>query len=279
MKFRFLPILAILLFCLASQALAGLEIKKARYGTTSGYRDVRGIVEAYLRNNNLSFLVNSRSMGGDPTPRQTDFLFIVYEVNGREYTDTIVEGSVFTFRGVANVQPARPVLNIPLLRPAAPTTSQMVIVNKSSLTGHTYSVDRYGQWVWVALVNKGQTITVTGQVGQEFIVADPSKRVLGRERIGRSTTTLWAYEPEERTPVSHARGQAAETRFDNAGYRTLYLYNVDSLGRWNWMATLEPGNGYNAASTVGETWIATDTSNRVVRQITVGPGLSRVKLN
>lgn len=279
MKLRPLPLLVLLLVCFTTAAFADLEIKKARYGTTSAYRDLRGVVSAYVRNNTLSFPINARSMGGDPTPGERDYFFIVYTVRGREYTDTVPEGGIFTFQGLTNVQPVRPLLNLPFLRPATPITAPLLIVNRSGGEIRLYSVDRFGQWVWVANLIKGQSITLNGQVGQEWIAADYSNQILARDRISRGENTLWINELAERPPVEGYRGGEAWVRFENSHYRALYLYNLDPLGRWTWMATLEPGSGYSASTEVGKTWIATETTNHVVRQLTVGPGMSRVKLN
>ena len=74
-------------------------------------------------------------------------------------------------------------------------------------------------------------------------------------------------------------GEEAWVRFENTRARPLYLYNLDSQGRWNWMATIEPGGNFSASTQVGQLWIATDTANQVVRQITAEPGSSSVKLN
>ncbi len=279
MNLRVISLVALLLTCLTTAALADLEIKKARYGSTSSYRDMRGVVTAYVRNNTLSFPINARSMGGDPTSRERDSFYIVYEVNGREYTETVPEGGIFTFQGLANVRPVRPLLNLPFLRPSTPVAAPLLIINRSGLSVRVYSVDRFGQWVWTANMIKGQSITLNGQLGQEWIAADHSNNILARERISRGDNTLWINEPGERVPVGGYRGGEAWVRFENAHFRPLFLYNLDSLGRWNWMATLEPGSGYSASTQVGETWIATDTTNHVVRQLTVGPGLSRVNLN
>ena len=75
------------------------------------------------------------------------------------------------------------------------------------------------------------------------------------------------------------RGEEAWVRFENTRARPLYLYNLDAQGRWNWMATIEAGGKYSAPTQVGQSWIATDTANQVVRQITAEPGSSSVKLN
>ncbi len=275
---RILLRLTLFLASFANAAWADLTIKTARYGTDTSFRDVRGILEAYLRNNTLSFPVNARSMGGDPNSGQHNFLHIIYDANGREFTDTVPEGGVFTFQGLPNVHPVRPPLNLPFLRPSTPITEPLVVVNRSGLAIRIYCIDRFGQWVWAANMIKGQTITLNGQLGQEWIAADDSNRVLARGRLTRGDNILWVNEPGERAPAGGFRGEEAWVRFENTSYRPLYLYNLDSLGRWNWMATLEPTGGYSASTRVGETWIATDTANHVVRQTIVAPGMARVKL-
>ncbi len=279
MHLRVLPLLVALLLGFSLSASADLEIKKARYGNTSSYRDVSDVIAAYLRHNTLSFPVNARSMGGDPSPRTADYLFIVYRVGGREFTDTVAEGGVFTFQGVPNVEPARPLLNLRFLPPATPLTAPLLVINRSGSNIQLYCVDRYGQWVWVGDMITGQTLTMSAQVRQEWLAVDPSSRTLARTRISRGDNTLWIDQPGIRAPLAGYRGGEASVRFENTYYRPRYLYNLDSQGRWNWMATIESGGGYSASTEIGQTWIVTDTSNRVVRQITVAPGLSHVKLN
>jgi hypothetical protein len=279
MPHRGLPVFLLLFVCLATQAFADLEIKKARYGNTTAYREVSDILVAYLRNNTLSFPVNARSMGGNPTRGMTDFLFVVYSVNGREYTDTVPEGGIFTFKGLTNVQPVRPPLNLPFLRPSTPLTAPLTVVNRSNSNLRIYSVDRYGRWVWSADMFRGQTLSFNGQVGQEWIAADYTNRAFARQRISRGDNVMMVSEPDTAPPPGGYRGDAARVRFENNGFRSLYLYQVDGRGSWDWMATLEPGGGYSALGRVGEVWIATDTANRIVRQVTVGLGMSRVPLN
>jgi hypothetical protein len=281
MPTRIFTLAFVALLSLATSALAGLTIKKARYGNTSSYRDVQGVLEAYVRNGTLSFPVTARSMGGDPSRGQTDFLFVIYEVNGREFTDTIPQGQIFTFRGLPNVRPVRPPLSLPFLRPSSPLAVPLALVNRSGLNVSIYSVDRYGRWVWAANVIAGQTISISAQVGQDWVAADASGRELARSRIARSDNVMVVDAPGLRPGRVEYQtdGDEAWVRFENTSGRTLYLYNLDPLHRWNWMATLEPNGGYSASTRVGETWIATDTANRVVRQINAGPGQSRVRLN
>lgn len=276
MNHRFFLVLALTFALLAGRAFAGTEIRKARYGNETISRDVRGIIEAYLRNNTLTFPVNARTMGGDPNPKQPDYLSITYAVDEREYSEAVPDGGVFTFKGLGNLQTPRPFF--PLFKPSGPGSAPLVIVNRSEGPAAIYGIDRYGQWVWTASLSKGQTLTLTGQVGQHWLATDESNRVLARTRISRGDNLMWVTAPEDRPPPGGFRGEEAWIRFENTSYKSIYLYNLDSLGRWNWMATLEPGGGYSASTHVGESWIATETSNRLIRQVTVAPGLSHVKL-
>jgi len=106
-------------------------------------------------------------------------------VNGREFTDTVPEGGIFTFKGLSDVRPVRPPLNLPFLPPSAPLSAPLVVVNRTGLTIRVYNVDRFGQWVWAANMIKGQTITLQARVGETWIAADFSNRVLGSNRISR----------------------------------------------------------------------------------------------
>ncbi|MGB8166239.1 MAG: hypothetical protein WCF18_02030, partial [Chthoniobacteraceae bacterium] len=153
-----------------------------------------------------------------------------------------------------------------------------LIINRSNANAQLYCVDRYGQWIWVADSLSGQTLSVSAQVGQEWIAADAAQRTLGRTRVSRGDNTLWVNEPGAPATVSAYRGAEASVRFENTHYASLYLYNLDARGRWTWMATIEPGGSYGASTAIGESWVATDTSNHVVRQVTVAPGVSVVKL-
>jgi hypothetical protein len=279
MHLRVLTLLTLLAAVLTTAARADLEVKLARYGNTSSYRDVRDVLTAFLRNNTLSFPVNARSMGGDPTPAGTDFLYIEYRAGGRDFNDTVPDGKVFTFRGVPNVQPVRPFLNLSFLQPPTPLAVPLLIINRSKTNARIYGVDRFGQWVWTADLASGLTLALHAQVGQEWIATDESNRVVSRQRITRGDNALWVNEPGERAPASGYRGGQTQVRFENGRYFSLYLYSLDPQGRWTWIATLAPGSEYTAATEIGELWIATDTSNRVVRQVTVAPGMYRVKVN
>jgi hypothetical protein len=212
MNLRALSLLVLLLLGSAGAVFADLEIKKARYGNTSNHRDVSDVITAYLRHNTLSFPVNARSMGGDPSPRAADFLFIVYRVGSREFTDTVPEGKTFTFQGVPNVMPPRPMLNLPFLPPATPTAAPLLVINRSGAAVQLYCVDRYGQWVWVGDMVKDQTLTMRAQVGQEWIATDPAQRTLARARMTHADNTLWVNEPGVRAPVAGFRGAEAWVR-------------------------------------------------------------------
>ena len=89
---------------LVSPSWAQIEIRKARFGQDDDHRDVRGIVNEFIREGRLSFRVTSSNMGGDVTPRTTDYFYVVYKSNGQEYTQSVAEGDVFTFKGV-NTRP------------------------------------------------------------------------------------------------------------------------------------------------------------------------------
>ena len=188
MTFRIRCLLAMLLICAAGPAFAGLEIKKALYGSETAYRDVRGILAAYARNKTLSFPVNARSMGGDPTRRQRDFLVVEYRANGRDFSDTVPEGTTFTFQGLPNVLRAKGFL--PFLPPPAPRATQLLIINRTNVPIRVYNIDRFGSWVWTADVLKGQTITLHGRVGEEWIAADIGARILSRARLSRADNTF-----------------------------------------------------------------------------------------
>jgi len=278
-RMRSFSILIAAFLALMNSGFAGLEVTKARYGNDAAYADVRGIIDAYVRNNTLSFPVNARSMGGDPSGRAPDYFFVVYKVNGREFTDTVADGGIFTFRGIAGVVPVQPKINLPFLKPAGPVSAPLAIVNRSGRVISAYNVDRFGRWGWAADLVSGRTLSLTGRVGEEWILTDERGNALARQRLSRGENVIIA------EPTGGGRGGSASSadeawvRFENVSYRPVYLYNLDPARRWNWLATLEPGGGYSASTRVGETWIVTDPGNRVLRNMTVPPGQSRVKIN
>lgn len=270
---------ALLAFCLpATSALAALEIVTATYGTASEYRDIRGVLEAYVRSNTLSFPVNARSMGGKPATKARKALTITYKANGRTFQDIVADGKTFTFQGVPYVQRAKAPLGLSFLQ-RSPNPTPLTIVNHSGAPARVYCVDRYQAWRWAADVANAQTIAVTALVGEQWVATDEAGRALSRVRVVEHDATFFiAPAGEENRPVSY-RGEDASVRFLNAGSRPLYLYTLDNQGRWTWMALLDQGGSYLAETHVGAQWIATSTSNQTVRQTTVAPGLSEVRID
>lgn len=282
MHARFLSLLAVLFVALTASAWADLEIKKARYGTTNKYVDVEHILEAYVRANTLSIPVNTRTMKADPNPRGKDYLFVVYRLDGREYTDTVEEGDVFTFKGLSNVRPIRPPL--PFLKPSIPSIEQITVINRSGLPVRVYNIDRYNKWNWAANVRNGEKINLNAQIGQEWVAVDNASNVLARERISPDRNVLLVeppYTPPSRPPYPGGGFQGGNQRvkFENSGGRTVYVYNLDRWGNWTWKASLEPRGSYSASADLGETWILTDRSNRVIRQVVIDRGMSTVRVD
>lgn len=265
----FLPIL--ILAGLVNSALAGLNIKLARYGNLNNYRDVRKIVEAYVRSNTLSFPISAQTMGGNPNPGRNNFFYIEYEANGRSFQSSTDEGGIFTFQGIAGV---RPPPKLPILRPPAPSAAPLRVINRTGSDISVYAIDRYGRWAWAKDLTHGSNFTAHGQVGQDWVITDSRRQVLEqyRIRVGANTVTL---HPRFTPP---GPGAPSRVRFENANRDVLYLYNVDRWGGWNWMALLEPYGVYEAATRPGEEWIATDRANGLVKQIRIAPGMSRVLL-
>lgn len=266
-----LPVL-LALGSLLTSAFADLEIRLARYGNTAKFRDVRHIVNAYVRSNTLSFPVNPRSMGGTMNPRGDDYLYIEYIANGRDYKGSAADGGIFTFQGIAGV---RPPINLPILRPPVPTASPLRVVNRSGSLVRVYSVDRFGRWAWAENLASGSSFAAHAQVGQDWVVTDPRNQVLEQVRIraGENTVIL---NPRF---VAPGPGQLGRVRFENTSRRSLYLYSLDRWGGWNWTASLEPFGAYETSTRPGEEWVATDRANRVVEQVRIAPGMNRVTLN
>lgn len=264
-----LPLLV--LACLLNSALAGLDIKLARYGDMKNYRDVRKVIEAYVRSNTLSIPIDPKSMGGDPNPGRKNFLYIEYEVNGRELKGSTSDGGVFTFQGIAGV---RPPVQLPIIRRPVPTTSQLRIVNRSGAPVTVYSIDRHGSWSWAQSVSTGDSFNARAQVGQDWVMTDTRQQVLEQYRVRSGDNTVVLH-PRYQQP---GPGTPTRVRFENGNRRVLNLYNLDRWGGWNWMARLEPSGIYGAATLPGEKWVATDTANAVVKQVTIEPGMARVPL-
>jgi hypothetical protein len=265
----FLPLL--ILTGLLNTALADLDVKLARYGNVKNYRDVRKIVEAYVRSNTLSFPVNASTMGGNPNRSGDNFLYIEYEADGRKYKGSTDEGAIFTFQGIANV---RPPSRLPLLRPPAPSAAPLRVVNRSGGSVSIYAIDRYGQWTWANNLGNGGTFTAHGQVGQDWVITDARRQVLEQYRVrtGDNTVTL---HPRYLPP---GPGGLMRVRFENMSRTPLLLYHVDRWGGWTWMAFLEPFGVHEAATRAGEQWVATNRANTPLERVTIEPGMRRIPL-
>jgi hypothetical protein len=253
--------LIVLCFALTSAGYADLEIKKAKFGRDTGARDVRGIVEAYVRNGQLSFRVTSSSMGGDINPRQPDYLYIVYRANGQEYSDSVEEGRVFTFKGVG-AKAIAPTLGI--IPPAAPRVGSLHLTNDLGRTVLVYAVDRQGSWVWQQELRAGEALRTEAAVGQQWKVTSRKNEPLASFVIkaGRNVVNV---EGDEITPPA----APARLSFENDHGTPLYVYKIDRFGAWNWVAKLESGGSYGANSQIGEQWIVTDTRGRILREVRV----------
>lgn len=267
---KFLPAL-VLLMCFATSAFADLDIRIARYGNTSNYRDVRHIVEAYVRTNTLSFQVNPRTMGGDPNPGREDLLYMEYRANGREYKGSVGDGGMFTFQGIAGV---RPPINLPILRPPPPSASPLRVVNRSGSLVRVYSVDRYGRWSWADNLSSGTSFSAHAQVGQDWVVTDARNQVLEQHRIRTGDNTVTIH-PRFVPPGA---GQMTRVRFENGNRRPLHLYHINRWGTWNWIASIETSGVYEATTRPGEQWVVTDRLNRIIEQVRIEPGMNRVAL-
>jgi hypothetical protein len=182
--YRRMPLRVIVFILLAAfftgTALADLEIKTARYGNTTSYRDVSGVVTAFARSNTLSFPVNTRSMRVNPSPHGVNFLYIEYRVGQQDYDDTVRQGDIFTFRGLPAVEPVRALL---FLNPPTPQAVPLQIVNHSHHNICIFSVDRFGQWVWLTKMPGGLTLALDGLLGEEWIATDPLYRVIARQHL------------------------------------------------------------------------------------------------
>jgi hypothetical protein len=238
---------------------AGLKVIKARYGRDTAYADVRGSIEAYIRHNKLSFLVTNESMGADPTPGEEKYLYIVYEVDGREYKDTVTEGKVFTFRGIHGVTAERPMLGF--IPPSAPRTASVRISNQTRSTVLVYSLDRYGRWSWEGELPGGRELSTTAAVGQRWRVTSRNNEELESFTVRTSGNRFEIGPPP---PAMSYRGE-------------LYVYKLDRYNAWEWVARLATGASYTAPGRVGENWVVTDVNGRTVRQFVVTPGMSTVR--
>lgn len=71
----------------------------------------------------------------------------------------------------------------------------------------------------------------------------------------------------------------AQLRFRNETGRAVNIYTVDGFGRWYWVAGISDGSRASFYSRIGQNWIATDRSGRVLGRIRARPGRSDVTLD
>ena len=256
-------LIAALCVVLVSTVQADLEIKKAKFGRDDAARDVRETVEAYVRNGQLSFRVTSSSMGGDLNPRQPDYLYIVYKANGQEYTESVEEGNVFTFKGVG-ARAVGPALGF--IPPSAPRVAPLQVTNDSGRTVLIYAVNRQGSWVWQQELRAGEALRTEAAVGQQWKITSRTNEPLTSFNIkaGRNVVSVAGEE-------APSRNVSARVTFQNKHGAPLYVYKLDRAGAWNWAAKLESAASYAANSHIGEQWVVTTSRGRVLREVRVTP--------
>lgn len=81
----------------------GLQIKRARYGTSKSSIDVSLQLRQKIRNNKL-WIVASNYIAGDPDPGNVKTLSIMYRNNGEDVVEEFIEGD--TIRIPSNYQPS-----------------------------------------------------------------------------------------------------------------------------------------------------------------------------
>ena len=186
---RFALVLAALGFTAAtSQAI---EILQASYGVKGAAIDVSDRVQGLVNRGQYSFPVTNAFFGADPAPRRGKGVYVVYVANGRQFTQTVSENQIFTFRhrergyGGAPYSPAGPIYE-------GGARGQIRFVSDAAAPVRVYVVNPYGGWQIVANLPPGGQFSTPAQPGQRFVVADSSNRVLReiRARPGGETVVL-----------------------------------------------------------------------------------------
>jgi hypothetical protein len=170
MRYRSIILITLALLAGAENSFADLHIISAYFGRPAKNVDVRRVVEEYVNHGIYSFRVSGANLGGWQNPGKTDFLRVVYEVNGRRFTTDGMEGQIFTFAGV-DPMPGRAPL---------PMRATIRITNATAEQLSAYSIDRYGAWHWQAEISPGRTTTDVGVVGFNWAVVNRAGAVLGR---------------------------------------------------------------------------------------------------
>jgi hypothetical protein len=281
--------IVVLLLALAVNAEARIEILKARYGSdASGYYDVRAVIDAYIRHNQLSFLISSESMGVRQQRGQRYQLKIEYNTDGEVFRDTVRDGDVFTFQGGRGFNPLKPLLGLSLFLPPPPSTATIEIINQRALPVSVYSLDRFRTWTWNADVQPGQSFVATATVGQNWKIIEDREggTVLSSVIVERGGNRVTLAGNEERRgrfaplPASRSRmqerdpGVAFENRYGTAVWLWKYSPRQE---KFVLIADIAPGDEFREPSTADDSWIATDHQNRpVTSRFGVKPGEERV---
>lgn len=252
---------------LVSPSWAQIEIRKARFGQDDDHRDVRGIVNEFIREGRLSFRVTSSTMGGDVTPRTTDYFYVVYKSNGQEYTQSVAEGDVFTFKGVNT----RPVVDP---EPVSARLAPVQITNDSGRVALAYSMDRKGRWVWKQEIAADEVLRAEAPVGQQWKFTNRRNEQISSftVRAGRNVVRVGGADAPE--PAGQVR-----LKFKNNYGSLVYVYKLDRWSAWTWVSQLDRGATYSANAGVGERWILTDNRGRVVRELRVARSMNVVEID
>ena len=181
MKSRLTLLTVLCLFVSLAPAFADLRVVSAYFGRPNRNVDVRGVIEQYVDQGIYSFRVSGANLGGWQNPGRTDFLRVVYEVNGRRYTTDGMEGQVFTFAGVRNPVTGRALL---------PQRATIRITNHTGEQLSAYSIDRYGAWHWQAEISPGRTTTDMGIIGFSWVVINRAGTELGRVTLKRGENRI-----------------------------------------------------------------------------------------
>jgi len=176
-RLTLLPVLC--LIASVDHAFADLRIVSAYFGRPNHNVDVRPVIDQYVDHGIFSFRVSGANLGGWQNPGRTDFLRVVYEIDGRRQTTDAMEGQVFTFVGVEN--PRGGVFGRG--RSFSPQTATIRITNAGPAQLSAFSIDRYGGWRWQAEISPGRATTDVGVVGLDWVVVTRGGTVVGRVTI------------------------------------------------------------------------------------------------
>jgi hypothetical protein len=258
-------------FILACISQAQIHVESAYYGRPGKSEEVTETIRTYVKRGQLSFRVNPISMGRNPNPGKENYFRVEYTLHGRKITGTANDGDVFVFQGagLSGGQQSR-------------GEASLKVVNNLGQSIRIYSVDGYGRWHWGEQLRPGGVFTTYSDIGHRWVVTSlSSARIIyefrarrGDNRIAIDNAAVGGLDVDTRP----SGGGELRLRFENNYGRSLYLYQLNRWGAWDWKAQLEPDGVYAANAEIGETWIATDRSGRVIEKIVVGRGMSQVRI-